>query len=222
MNRKVLVMCTGNSCRSIIGEALIDRYLDEVTAYSCGVKPKGEVNSNAKMVLYENGLWSDKYYSKHLNEIIDIDFDLVVTVCKDAKEKCPIFPKSTSIVNIGVDDPDGQTYQIFEDTYNDIKDRVIPQIDKILKGTKIMKKNVFKTNTGVQISFAGIAKKEQIFKMVENCSQGKCECMSDETKKKITNMEVEDVDGDIKLNLSGDIQKGDIETALAKSKILNL
>ena len=84
-----------------------------------------------------------------------------------------------------------------------------------------MKKDVFKTGQGVKINFTGVVQKQQIVKMVENCSTGACECMSDETKKKITNMQVDGEDGNGELNLSGDIAKEEIEKALAKSKVLN-
>ena len=91
--RRVLIICTGNSCRSIIAEALINHYIDGVVAYSCGVAPTNRVNPNAKRVLEDNAIWRDIYYSKHLDEVINIDFDLVVTVCDHADENCPIFPK---------------------------------------------------------------------------------------------------------------------------------
>jgi hypothetical protein len=84
-----------------------------------------------------------------------------------------------------------------------------------------MKKNVTTTNSGVKIKFSGAVEKGQIIKMVENCSTGKCECMSDDTKKRITDMQVDGTDGKISLNLSGDITKEEIEKALNKSKILN-
>ena len=84
-----------------------------------------------------------------------------------------------------------------------------------------MNKNVFKTDSGVKINFTGVVKKQQIVKMVENCAKGECECMSDDTKKKITNMQIEGKDGDIELNISGDLAKEEIEKALAKSKVLN-
>ena len=84
-----------------------------------------------------------------------------------------------------------------------------------------MNKNVFKTVEGVKISFTGEVEKQNIVKMVENCATGQCECMSDETKKKINSMEVSGKDGDVALDLSGDISKEEIEAALAKSKVLN-
>ena len=83
-----------------------------------------------------------------------------------------------------------------------------------------MKKNVFQTGQGVKISFSGAVAKEQIVKMVENCATGQCACMSDETKQKITNMQVEGKDGAVELKLTGDVAKEEIEKALAKSKVL--
>ena len=84
-----------------------------------------------------------------------------------------------------------------------------------------MNKNVFKTGEGVKISFTGAVEKQNIIKMVENCKTGSCECMTDETKKKISNMEVSGKDGEVNLNLSGDVTKEEIEAALARSKVLN-
>jgi len=84
-----------------------------------------------------------------------------------------------------------------------------------------MNKNVFKTGEGVKISFTGEVEKQNIIKMVENCATGQCECMSDETKKKITTMEVSGKDGEVNLELSGEVSKEEIEAALTKSKVLN-
>ena len=84
-----------------------------------------------------------------------------------------------------------------------------------------MNKNVFKTNQGVKIAFTGAVEKKNIITMVENCKTGSCECMTDETKEKITNMQVSGKDGDVALNLSGDVSKEEIEAALARSKVLN-
>ena len=83
-----------------------------------------------------------------------------------------------------------------------------------------MEKHISKTNQGIKINFTGEVEKQNIIKMVENCATGQCECMSDATKKKITNMEVSGKDGDVALNLSGEISEEEIEAALAKSKVL--
>lgn len=130
--KKVLVMCTGNSCRSIIGEALINTNLDGVQAYSCGVAPSGRVNPNAQKVLEDNGIWDDKYYSKHLDEVLDIEFDLVVTVCSHAQETCPAFPRKVNKIHVGFEDPDGKEFDAFIDTYAEIKEVLLSEVRKAL------------------------------------------------------------------------------------------
>ncbi len=123
-------MCTGNSCRSIIGEALVNS-LDGFEAYSCGVAPSGKVNPHAKKVLQEFGMWDDKYYSKHLDEVINLDFDLVVTVCSHANETCPIFPKAIKKIHVGFEDPDGKEFDAFIKTYKEIEDVLLKEVKKV-------------------------------------------------------------------------------------------
>ena len=126
MNKKVLILCTGNCCRSIIAEAVLNKYLDGVDAQSSGVKPSGKVNPNAKKVLQENNLWRDEYHSKKLDKVIDTEFDLVVTVCDNAMESCPVFPKNTKVIHVGYEDPDGKKYSAFEKTLKLIKMELTP------------------------------------------------------------------------------------------------
>lgn len=85
----------------------------------------------------------------------------------------------------------------------------------------MINKNVQQINDGVKISFTGDVKKQNITQIVQNCSSGKCECMNTDMKKKISNMEVDGDDGNISLNISGDITKEEIEDALSKSKVLH-
>ncbi|CAA6827527.1 MAG: Arsenate reductase (EC [uncultured Sulfurovum sp.] len=132
MNKKVLVLCTGNSCRSIIAEALINAQLEGVEAHSSGVKPSGRVNPNAKKVLEAHNEWDDKYHSKTLDTLDHIEFDLVVTVCDHAHETCPIFEKPTPKLHISFEDPDGKAYEAFEATYVEIQEQLLPQVRKAL------------------------------------------------------------------------------------------
>jgi arsenate reductase len=220
MLKKVLILCTGNSCRSIIGEALINSRLEGIKAYSSGVAPSGKVNLNAQKVLEANGDWREDYHSKDLEELKALEFDLVVTVCDNAKETCPNFPSKSKKIHVGFEDPDGKEYEAFESTYTEIKEVLLPAVSKALNEPK-MQKNVFQANDGVKINFTGVVQKQQILKMVENCATGACECMSDATKKKISNMQVEGKDGNVELKLSGDVSKEEIEKALEKSKVLN-
>jgi arsenate reductase len=131
--KKVLIMCTGNSCRSIIGEALVNAKLEGIESKSAGVAPSGKINHNAKKVLEENGIWKDEYYSKHLNDVIYEDFDLVVTVCDNAKETCPIFPKPTPKIHVGFEDPDGKEDAEFEKTYKEIEEELLSKIEEFFK-----------------------------------------------------------------------------------------
>jgi arsenate reductase len=126
-------MCTGNSCRSIIGEALINRYLDGVSAYSCGVKPSGYINSYAKKVLQRYDVWDESFHSKNLDEVIDIELDLIVTVCDHAKETCPMFPGPVKKIHVGFSDPDGKEYEEFEKTYQEIKEELLPKVKEALR-----------------------------------------------------------------------------------------
>ena len=128
--KKVLVLCTGNSCRSIIAEAILNA--NGIEAYSSGVKPSGKVNPNAKKVLEEKGIWKNEYHSKQLYEVMNIEFDLVVTVCDNAHETCPVFPKQTKTIHIPFSDPDGKEYNEFVKTYQNIEKILLPKVIEII------------------------------------------------------------------------------------------
>jgi len=126
--KKVLILCTGNSCRSIIAEALINAELDGIEAESSGVKASGKVNPNAKKLLETEGIWKDAYHSKTLDTVIDHDYDLVVTVCDHAHETCPMFPKPVPKIHVSFEDPDGKGYEAFEKTLREIREILLPKI----------------------------------------------------------------------------------------------
>lgn len=89
--KKVLFLCTGNSCRSQMAEAIINaRLSDTWQAFSAGTKPTGYIHPKAISVLSEIGI-NHIGTSKRADEFRDIDFDLVVTVCDSAAEECPIW-----------------------------------------------------------------------------------------------------------------------------------
>ena len=132
IDKKVLILCTGNSCRSIIAEALINAELDGISADSSGVKASGRVNPNAKKVLEEAGIWKESYHSKTLDTVIDNDYDLVVTVCDNAKETCPMFPKAGKTIHVGFEDPDRKEYKAFEETLKEIRETLLPIVKKDL------------------------------------------------------------------------------------------
>jgi len=132
MDKKVLILCTGNSCRSIIAEALINAELEAISADSSGVKASGKVNPNAKKVLENAGIWDEKYHSKTLESVINNDYDLVVTVCDHAHETCPMFPKPVPKIHVSFEDPDGKGYEAFEETLAEIKEILLPKIVEAL------------------------------------------------------------------------------------------
>ena len=89
--KKVLFLCIGNSCRSQMAEAIINaRMGDTWQAFSAGVNPTGQVNPNTFKVLSELGI-NHQGESKHVDRFRKDDFDLVVTVCDDAAENCPVW-----------------------------------------------------------------------------------------------------------------------------------
>jgi len=131
--RKVLILCTGNSCRSIIAEALINAKLEGVEADSSGVRASGRVNPNAQKLLEEKGIWKEQYHSKTIDKVIDNHYDLVVTVCDHAQETCPVFPKAVKTIHVGFEDPDGKGYDAFEETYAKIEAVLLPKVEELLR-----------------------------------------------------------------------------------------
>lgn len=133
MSKKVLILCTGNSCRSIIAEALINAKLDGISADSSGVCASGRVNLNAKKLLEDKGIWQSKYHSKTIDKVIENEYDLVVTVCDHASQTCPMFPKAVKVIHVGFEDPDGKGFEAFEATYKQIEEILLPKVVEALK-----------------------------------------------------------------------------------------
>ncbi len=104
--KKILILCTGNSCRSIMAEAQINHYLsDSWQAFSAGTHPS-QVHPRALQVLQEKGIDTSYLSSKGIMEFFYMeDIDLVVTVCDHAKANCPIFPRLVKSIHIGIEDP---------------------------------------------------------------------------------------------------------------------
>jgi len=128
--KKVLILCTGNSCRSIIAEALINAKLDRcIQAYSSGVKASGRVNPHAKELLEEHDMWREEYHSKTLDTLIDEEFDLIVTVCSHAEQTCPTFPRPIKTIHVGFEDPDGKGPEAFVQTMMEIETTLLPIVE---------------------------------------------------------------------------------------------
>jgi len=102
---KVLFLCTGNSCRSQMAEGWARHFKgDVIEPYSAGIETHG-LNPNAVRVMAEAGVDISGHRSKHVDEVRDIPFDYVVTVCDHAHESCPLFPGRTRVIHVGFDDP---------------------------------------------------------------------------------------------------------------------
>ena len=91
MNIKILILCTGNSCRSQMAEGYLKSFDKELEVYSAGTKPEVKVNPNTVKVMEEVGIDISLQYPQNVNEFIDKSFDYVITVCDNAKEVCPVF-----------------------------------------------------------------------------------------------------------------------------------
>ena len=103
--RRVLFLCTGNSCRSQMAEGWARRLKgDAVEAWSAGIETHG-MNPDAVRVLKEAGVDITTQHSKNVRDLLDVPFDYVVTVCGHANETCPMFPGKTKVVHVGFDDP---------------------------------------------------------------------------------------------------------------------
>jgi arsenate reductase len=103
--KKVLVLCTGNSCRSQIAEAYLRNFAgDKAEIYSAGVETHG-VNPRAIATMLEDGIDLSKHTSNNVEEYFNIDFDFVITVCDNAKERCPYFPTSALMFHQNFPDP---------------------------------------------------------------------------------------------------------------------
>lgn len=102
---RVLFLCTGNSCRSQMAEGWA-RHLKSgvIEPYSAGVETHG-MNPNAIRVMAEAGVDISSQRSKHVDELAGIPLDIVVTVCGNAQERCPVFPGAARIVHVPFDDP---------------------------------------------------------------------------------------------------------------------
>lgn len=102
---KVLFLCTGNSCRSQMAEGWAKALKgDVIEAYSAGTAPS-TVNPLAIKVMKEAGVDISNQRSKNVTELLDVKFDVVITLCGDAKDTCPVFPGDTRVVHRGFDDP---------------------------------------------------------------------------------------------------------------------
>lgn len=129
---KILILCTGNSCRSVLGEALINQLGgDRFQAFSAGSHPTGKVNANALATLARHGISTEGFSSQSWDEFDDKDIDIAITVCDSAAgEVCPVYLNNVVRAHWGLPDPAHVTGSpevieaAFEATYAALEKRI--------------------------------------------------------------------------------------------------
>lgn len=126
--KKILVLCTGNSCRSQIAEGYLKQFAKgKAEIFSAGVETHG-VNPRAIAIMKEDGIDISSHTSNNIHEYRDIDFDFVITVCDNAKERCPFFPSKAKKLHHDFPDPakatgtEEEILELFRNTRQMIKD----------------------------------------------------------------------------------------------------
>lgn len=103
---RVLILCTGNSCRSQMAEGFLKSFDDSLEVFSAGTKPAAKVSSKAIQVMKEIGIDISNGVPEDVEKYIGQSFDYVITVCDNAKENCPVFIGNVKHrLHIGFDDP---------------------------------------------------------------------------------------------------------------------
>lgn len=134
MSRTVLVLCTGNSCRSQMAEVILNHDLaGQVRALSAGTQPQPKVADGAIEALRLAGLPTDGLRPKDVDALLDEAIDLVVTVCDNAKESCPVFPRPVPKIHLPFHDPHGEPLDSFVRVRDDIRARLVPAVRAALK-----------------------------------------------------------------------------------------
>jgi arsenate reductase (thioredoxin) len=131
--KTVLVLCTGNSCRSQMAEVILNHALgDKVRALSAGTRPQPKVADGAIAALKLAGLATEGLYPKDVASLMNERIDLVVTVCDNAKESCPIFPRPVPGIHLPFHDPHNEPLESFVAVREDIRNRLLPAVIEAL------------------------------------------------------------------------------------------
>lgn len=131
--RTVLVLCTGNSCRSQMAEAILNQaFAGQVLALSAGTQPQPKVAEGAIEALRLAGIPTDGLYTKNIDAVISAPIDLVITVCDNARESCPIFPRPVPRMHQPFHDPHGESLASFIRVRDEIRARLVPAVRNAL------------------------------------------------------------------------------------------
>ncbi|HUX59182.1 MAG TPA: arsenate reductase ArsC [Bacteroidales bacterium] len=126
---KILILCTGNSCRSQMAQGFLQSFDKRLHLFSAGTEPAVRINSTAVKVMKEAGVDISQHTPKNVSQYLNKEWDYVITVCDDANEKCPLFSgKVRHRLHLGFEDPShvqGSYIEImnaFYDVRNEIRD----------------------------------------------------------------------------------------------------
>jgi arsenate reductase (thioredoxin) len=105
-NMKILILCTGNSCRSQMAQGILKSFDKKIEVYSAGTRPADKINEKAVAVMKEIGIDISNHAPESVDKYISEVWDYVITVCDDANETCPVFTgKVKNRLHIGFEDP---------------------------------------------------------------------------------------------------------------------
>lgn len=132
--KTVLILCTGNSCRSQMAEVILQHELgDQIRVLSAGVRAQPQVAAGALEALRLADLSTDGLYPKDVSAVMNEPIDLVVTVCDNAKESCPIFPNPVPRIHVSFHDPHGEPLESFIRVRDEIRARLPAAVREALK-----------------------------------------------------------------------------------------
>lgn len=136
MKKRILVLCTGNSCRSQMAEGFLKFFDKNLEVYSAGTKPADKVNPFAVKAMKEIGIDISQIYPKLVEQFLNDSFDYVITVCDNAKETCPVFIGDVKHhLHIGFDDPAEAigTEEEVMPVYRRVRDEIKREFQKFVK-----------------------------------------------------------------------------------------
>jgi arsenate reductase len=131
---KILVLCTGNSCRSQMAEGFLKSFSNDFMVYSAGTHPEKEINRYALEVMKEKGINISSQFPKNVNDFVSKSFDYVITVCDNAREICPVFTgKVKHRLHVGFEDPAMAkgTDEEKLDVYRTVRDQIEKEFRKL-------------------------------------------------------------------------------------------
>lgn len=138
MKKRILVLCTGNSCRSQMAEGFLKFFDKNLEVYSAGTKPADKVNPFAVKAMKEVGIDISQNYPKSVDQFLNDSFDYVITVCDNAKETCPVFMGEVKHrLHIGFDDPaeavgtEEEVMPVYRRVRDEIKEKFYDFVQKL-------------------------------------------------------------------------------------------